>query len=448
MPKAKGRGRRKKSKTHQIDAEEEKRIADAPKSLIFARGTVGKSVQALCLEWRHAMMPFTASKLKVGYKDKVRHFADMAKAFGCNNIHVFSCPSSSAMLKLVRPPQGPTLTFRVDSYKLRKDVANDSRKDLRIVSDQASYSKPPLCVLNGFNSSERHLQLVVSTFQGMFPTIHVDQFRLTDCKRVLLVNYNKQLDVIDIRHYGIIARRGGLSSAAKKLTRGQMPKRLGDIAAVEELFGARAANYLSDTDGEGENVELPQNFKNIQSGTQTRLKLQEIGPRLTVTLMKVESGFWGGETVYHKLFQKTPEEVAETEQRFKLRERLRQMRKKEQDANVERKRKAAEELKAAKAARKSADAADPGAGSEDDAAAPSPAPAPKRRRVAMAEDEDSGDAPAFPAAYSTRPAAAAAPRSPAAAAAGSSPAAAAAGSSPGAGSARPPRRKLRRKLKK
>ena len=62
----------------------------------------------------------------------------------------------------------------------------------------------------------------------------------------------------------------------------------------------------------------------MQGGTQTRLKLTEIGPRMTLSLMRVEAGFWAGETIYHKHFEKTPEEASETAKRVKMRARLKQ----------------------------------------------------------------------------------------------------------------------------
>ena len=69
-------------------------------------------------------------------------------------------------------------------------------------------------------------------------------------------------------------------------------------------------------------MELTQNFRKMSSGSQTRLKLTEIGPRMTLSLTKVESGYWGGETIFHKHFSRTAEEIAETERRIKARERL------------------------------------------------------------------------------------------------------------------------------
>ena len=38
-------------------------------------------------------------------------------------------------------------------------------------------------------------------------------------------------------------------------------------------------------------------------------RLKEIGPRLNLSLVKIEEGFEGGNVMFHALVQKTPEEL-------------------------------------------------------------------------------------------------------------------------------------------
>eukprot|EP01063_Lacrimia_lanifica_P029297 TRINITY_DN4438_c0_g2_i1.p1 TRINITY_DN4438_c0_g2~~TRINITY_DN4438_c0_g2_i1.p1 ORF type:complete len:473 (+),score=223.72 TRINITY_DN4438_c0_g2_i1:104-1522(+) len=340
------KGKRVKRRTHKISIEDEKELVDAPKSLVFCKGKVGKEVNQLMTEWRQAMMPFTAQKLKVVKRDKVKDVSELAKHFGCSTVHVFSCSPGGTHFRVLRAPNGPSMTFRVESFKLRADILKERGKSF-LVSDTQSFSKPPLVVFNQLNTGANHHELIMTTFKSMFPRIHVDTFKLSHCHRVMLINYQKAHDAIEIRHYGVLARTAGVSAAAKKLARNILPKRMGNLDSVEDLFG-KGGDYLSDTDGEGEEVELPQNFRKHSSGSHTRLKLTEIGPRLTLKLCKVESGFWAGETIYHSHFTKTPEEQADTAKRVKMRERLKQMRKSEQDANVAAKKAAVEEKKAKK----------------------------------------------------------------------------------------------------
>eukprot|EP00659_Diplonema_papillatum_P010084 gene10084-15501_t len=314
------KGRRVKRRTHKESAADLKELLEAPKSLVFCRGQVGNKVNGLMREWREAMLPHTADRLKIVNRDKIKDIAELARVYGCHTIHAFSCSPAGTSLRIVKAPQGPTLTFRVESFALRSDILKEQRRS-NIVSDSNSFAQPPLIVFNQFNNTSKELQLVMTTFQGMFPSIPVDTFKLTHCHRVLLVNYNKQHDVIEFRHYGILARSTGLSAAAKKLSRKIIPKRIGELEDIGDLF-SKSGDYLSDTDGEGEEVDLPQNFRNLTSGTQTRIKLCEIGPRMTVSLLRVESGFWGGETLFHGLYEKSAQEAAETAQRIKMRDRL------------------------------------------------------------------------------------------------------------------------------
>lgn len=48
-----------------------------------------------------------------------------------------------------------------------------------------------MLVLNNFQTEAKHLKVVTAMFQTMFPTIDVDTFKISACRRVVLVNYNK-----------------------------------------------------------------------------------------------------------------------------------------------------------------------------------------------------------------------------------------------------------------
>eukprot|EP01059_Diplonema_ambulator_P035957 TRINITY_DN8724_c0_g1_i2.p1 TRINITY_DN8724_c0_g1~~TRINITY_DN8724_c0_g1_i2.p1 ORF type:complete len:459 (+),score=229.80 TRINITY_DN8724_c0_g1_i2:32-1378(+) len=391
------KGKRVKRRTHQVSLEEEKLNVEAPKSLVFCRGKVGNEVNTLMREWREVMQPFTASKLKIVKKNKVKDILELSKHFGCTTVHVFSCTPASTNFKILRSPQGPTLTFKVESFKLKHDIQQEQRRP-HSITDSNSFAKPPLVVFNQFNNAEAHHQLMMTTIQGMFPNIQVDTFKLSHCHRIVLVNYNKAHDVIEIRHYGILAKTAGLTPAAKKLSQGIVPKRVGEMEAIEDLF-MKGGDYLSDTDGEGEEVELTQKFRKLSSGTKTKLKLVEIGPRMTLSLMKVETGFWEGETIFHKLFTKTPEEAAETAKRIKMKERLRQMRKKEQESNVAKKKAAEEAKKAEKEAERKRKAeankrkGEEGGSDEEFEVVGEEEPDAKRRKVAFDEEMDYAEEP-------------------------------------------------------
>ena len=82
------------------------------------------------------------------------------------------------------------------------------------------------------------------------------------------------------------------------------------------------------------------------------LKLVELGPRLTMELVKVEKGLGTGDVMYHAYIHKSPEEAAALKARKEREAELKQQRRAQQQANVERKRQAAEAKREAKRQRK------------------------------------------------------------------------------------------------
>lgn len=79
---------------------------------------------------------------------------------------------------------------------------------------------------------------------------------------------------------------------------------------------------LSESEAEDDpqnHVTLPQKLAsrgNIESG-KSAIRLSELGPRLTLQLIKIEDGLLDGEVLYHDLIHKSDEEKAEIQ---KLRE--------------------------------------------------------------------------------------------------------------------------------
>lgn len=70
-------------------------------------------------------------------------------------------------------------------------------------------------------------------------------------------------------------------------------------------------------DDAANHVTLPQKLitrGNIESG-KSAVRLSELGPRLTLQLMKIEDGLLDGEVLYHDLIHKTEEEKLEIEKR-------------------------------------------------------------------------------------------------------------------------------------
>ena len=87
--------------------------------------------------------------------------------------------------------------------------------------------------------------------------------------------------------------------------------------------------------------------RNTKKNQKVSIKLLEVGPRLSLSLLKVEEGLCDGATLYHSLVSKSESEAAEIAERIEARAALKAQRRAAQQANVDRKK---AELDAAKAA--------------------------------------------------------------------------------------------------
>ena len=90
------------------------------------------------------------------------------------------CFQLSAMLgKRIRShAQGPTLTMRIHSYSLMRDVAAAQQKP-RL--PDSLWKTSPLVVMNNFSEQE-HLKLATVLFQNLFPAINVRAVKLSACQ--------------------------------------------------------------------------------------------------------------------------------------------------------------------------------------------------------------------------------------------------------------------------
>ena len=60
-----------------------------------------------------------------------------------------------------------------------------------------------------------------------------------------------------------------------------------------------ASSGESDIEPVAEEVTLPQNYLGGHKGSKIGIKLNEIGPRMTLKLVKMEEGHCSGNVVYH-----------------------------------------------------------------------------------------------------------------------------------------------------
>lgn len=315
---------------------------------------------------RQLMLPFTAVHFKEEAKNSKltlsRYSKELAMPMGISHILAFSQNEERLNLRLARVPDGPTMTFRVQQFSLCRHVKQIQR---RPYTSAGAFQHPPVVVTNNFGdaTAQPHVKLMRITFQNMFPAINVATVKLADCRRVVLFNMTQNdegQDVVQVRHFAIKATPVGVNKKVRRLIQTKVPN-LGNVQDIADYIAGSAtattdAGNASDSEPEDESshVVLSQKYAgrgNVKS-QKSALKLVELGPRLSLHLIKVERGLGGGDVMYHAHITKTAEEVKELKERKQKEAQLKQTRREEQERNVERKRKTAEEKREAKRQRK------------------------------------------------------------------------------------------------
>ena len=344
----------------------------APKSFVIRGGKVGRSVAGLVHDVRRVMEPNTASRLREREKNRLRDFMAMAGPLGVSHMLVFNQTDSGTNMRIIRCPRGPTVTFRVNKYALAGDIMRSSR---RPIAPGSEFTTPPLLVLNNFGSEEKHVRLLVTVFQNLFPPLHVHTMRLSQVRRIVLLNYNAETKTVDWRHYLISVRPVGVSRSVRRVIEGSTRPSAASSGSVTGHGGSNKrhgralinlanmtdiAEYVtrgstaggsddtdtSEAESEAEDiadpknaVELPQSYvgRGNEANTQRAVRLREIGPRMELRLVKIEEGLNGSEVLYHDYMHKSAKEVAEQARAIAAKKRLAAERKAEQEKNVERK---------------------------------------------------------------------------------------------------------------
>lgn len=352
----------------------EEELKKAPHSFVFQRGHVGKNIKQLITDVRHVMEPYTASKLKVRRKNVLKDYVSVAGLLNVSHFIMLTKTEAGTNLRIIRLPRGPTLTFKIQNYSLARDVISSLK---RPNLEQKQFQHHPLLVMNNFSGDDLHLKLMSTMFQNMFPSINVNKIKLNQIRRCVMVNYNPETKLIDFRHYNIRVVPVGMSRSVKKLIKASVPD-MSNYKDVSEYI--TKAGYLSDSeaelDGEHNQVVLPQHVGsrgNIKA-TKSAIRLTELGPRLTLQLVKIEDGICDGEVMFHEFIKKSEEEIQHIKALREKKRKLKEIRKKKQDENVKKKQeekeknklKTLEGMKKKEAQKDENGVKEEGSGSEDD----------------------------------------------------------------------------------
>ncbi|XP_059728158.1 suppressor of SWI4 1 homolog isoform X5 [Haemorhous mexicanus] len=334
-----GKSRFQRQQRAQARQRSEQEFGSVPHSFVFARGRPGRSLRSLCRDLRRVLEPFTARSLQVRRSNSLRDLLAVAGPLGVTQFLALSKSQSGVNLKLFRLPGGPTLTFKVLQYSLVRDVVSALRRH-RMHEQQ--FLHPPLLVLGNLGAQGGpELRLTAGMFQGMLPTLNVHRVNLNSIRRCLLISYEAESRLLELRHYSVQVVPVGLSRGIRKILQEKFPD-LGRMDDVSQLLTGDAGLSESEAEPDGsQNVlELPQNCAGRGNAVtlQSAIRLTEIGPRLTLQLLKVEEGLGQGNVLYHGLAPKGEEELRELQVRRERRLQVRAERRRQQEQNLERKR--------------------------------------------------------------------------------------------------------------
>jgi len=218
----------------------------------------------------------------------------------------------------------------------------------------------------------------MKTFQTLFPPLAPHKLALSSARRVVLVAYNADQGTINWRHFRITVKPYGVSRRVRRVLQGTgatvrsgggVGGGGGGSGAVLDLGNERdVADYVLRAHGGGgaasidggyetatsevssvaegtdaeDVVSLAEDYvgRNNRKGQKRAVRLDEIGPRMELRLVKITEGLPGkeGAVIYHEFVKKTKPEIAAQKEWHAAREKLRKERREEQDRNVQRKR--------------------------------------------------------------------------------------------------------------
>jgi len=246
----------------------------------------------------------------------------VAAHFHVSHIFQFSATKAHNYMRIVKLPLGPTLTFQINSFSTARDVRASQRK--QPVLDHTSFEMAPIQIINGFSQQSKLAnanakQLSAEMLRGVLPPVDVPNFNQSNVRRAALFNYDPEEDTILFRHFSIMKKGIGLQRGVAKLMRTHRTLRLGNRQDIADfvLSGGQGA---TETEIEDKPEEAPS-----ATGGKIGVRLHEIGPRLTLQLIKAEEGVCTGTVMYHRFNTKPPtkkdleEAVATQRRKFKQR---------------------------------------------------------------------------------------------------------------------------------
>jgi len=162
----------------------------------------------------------------------------------------------------------------------------------------------------------------MKSFQSLFPPLSPNTLSLTSARRVVLVSYNADRGTIDFRHYIIKVKPYGVSKRVRRILEGTTKGTasmldLGNEKDVADFllrktgepgpdggYESAASSTESVAGDDGDAVDLAEDYvgRNNKKGQRRAVRLDEVGPRMELRLIKITEGVPGkeGAVMYHE----------------------------------------------------------------------------------------------------------------------------------------------------
>jgi len=328
MPsKTRSRLQRKQRARQIIEGED---LSKQPHSIVVSRGKTGKNLNHLMLDFRRMMSPYTASNLKARKTNVLKDFLTIAGPLNVKHLVTFSKTKETVSFRIISTPKGPTMSFSIEKYVLRKDIESSIKRPVR---DDKLYKNSPLLIMSEFPNKSDVDKFLYEAFRSLFPRIKPSQVVVDSIRRVVLLHYDKESDQVQLRHYAIRTRSAAGRKVRKLLDGNRDLPNMGKYETIEQFMEGMSG---SESELEGTSAEV----NNPKTGRTMNIRLTEIGPRMSIRLVKIEEGLGGGSVLYHKYKNKTEEEKLALDEKKQKQMEDKEERKRIQNENVAKKEKA------------------------------------------------------------------------------------------------------------
>lgn len=164
-----------------------------------------------------------------------------------------------------------------------------------------------------------HLPLLMKSFQSLFPPLSPHTLSLSSARRVVLISYNPDSGTVDFRHYIIKVKPYGVSKRVRRVLEGATSSvlDLGNEKDVADFllrkrgepgpdggYESAASSTESVAGDDGDAVDLAEDYvgRNNKKGQRRAVRLDEVGPRMELRLIKITEGVPGkeGAVMYHE----------------------------------------------------------------------------------------------------------------------------------------------------